>query len=113
MQSIDRTMAGIDVHKKMLAVVIRRECGEQAESEKRKFGTTRCEIQSLHAWLEAHQVSEVVMESTAQYWRPVWMALESEFKLTLAQRAPHERDAAVSGTRPMPGESRSGCCLRI
>src|SRR5215472_14095994 len=25
------------------------------------------------------------MESTAQYWRPVWMALEGEFRLTLAQ----------------------------
>src|SRR5438270_1974094 len=35
------------------------------------------------------------MESTAQYWRPVWMSLESEFNLTLAQarstRAPRGR----------------------
>jgi transposase len=35
------------------------------------------------------------MESTAQYWRPVWMALEGQFTLTLAQarstRAPRGR----------------------
>jgi transposase len=35
------------------------------------------------------------MESTAQYWRPVWMALEGQFALTLAQarstRAPRGR----------------------
>jgi hypothetical protein len=35
------------------------------------------------------------MESTAQYWRPVWMTLEEEFTLTLAQarstRAPRGR----------------------
>jgi hypothetical protein len=36
-----------------------------------KFGTMRSEIGHLSAWLQ-HRVSEVVMESTAQYWRPVW-----------------------------------------
>ncbi len=38
-----RAIAGIDVHKKMLAVVIRRPCGERTEYEKRNFGTTRAE----------------------------------------------------------------------
>lgn len=54
MESVYRSLAGIDVHKKMLAVVIRRECGEQAGYEQRKFGTTRAEIQHLAAWLEVH-----------------------------------------------------------
>jgi hypothetical protein len=30
----------------------------------------------LADWLVAEQVEEVVMESTAQYWRPVWATLE-------------------------------------
>jgi len=83
MESVYRSIAGIDVHKKMLAVVIRRQCGERVEYEKRRFGTTRAEIQHLEAWLTARSVSEVVMESTAQYWRPVWYGLEPHFRLHL------------------------------
>ena len=49
MESVYRSMAGIDVHKKMLAVVIRRQSGEQIEYVKRKFGTTGAEIQHLAA----------------------------------------------------------------
>jgi len=95
MESVYRSVAGIDVHKKMLAVVIRRQLGEQAEYEKRKFGATHAEIQHLEAWLRAHGVSEVVMESTAQYWRPVWYGLEPHFRLHLTHplktRAPRGR----------------------
>ena len=72
MESVYRSIAGVDVHKKMLAVVIRRPRGEQVEYTKRKFNTIQAEIAHLEAWLQAHGVSEVVMESTAQYWRPVW-----------------------------------------
>ena len=78
-----RHLAGIDVHKKMLAVVVRRERGERIEYEKRKFSTTQKEIQHLAAWLQQEQVGEVVMESTAQYWRPVWYGLEAHFRLHL------------------------------
>ena len=43
-------------------------------------------------FLDKHNVTDVAMESTAQYWRPVWMTLESEFTLTLAQaRSTRER----------------------
>lgn len=76
-------VAGIDVHKKMLAVVIRRPNGTEVEYIKRKFGTMRCEIQHLAAWLQQEGVTEVVMESTAQYWRPVWYGLEGHFQLHL------------------------------
>lgn len=37
------------------------------------------------AWLQQQQVREVAMESTAQYWKPVWIALEPHFRLHLAQ----------------------------
>jgi len=94
MESVYRSTAGIDVHKKMLAVVIRRE-SEPVQYVQRKFGTNRLDIQHLGAWLQAHGVSEVVMESTAQYWRPVWMGLEPLFGLHLTHplktRAPRGR----------------------
>jgi transposase len=78
-----RSLAGIDVHKRMLAVVIRRDQAEQPCYERRKFGTTQSEIQHLLAYLQLHQVTEVVMESTAQYWRPVWYGLEAHLQLHL------------------------------
>ena len=90
-----RCIAGIDVHKAMLAVVIRREPNEKVEYLKRKFGTTRSEIEHLAGWLRHEQVEEVVMESTAQYWRPVWNGLEAHFGLHLCHplkvRAPRGR----------------------
>jgi transposase len=78
-------VAGIDVHKAMLAVVVGR--SEQSEREwiRRKFGTTRLELEHLRAWLQQLEVHEVAMESTAQYWKPVWLTLEGHFQLHLAQ----------------------------
>jgi transposase len=95
MESVDHCIAGIDVHKKMLAVVIRKPAGQAVEYIKRKFGTTKNEIFHLVGWLQHHQVSEVVMESTANYWRPVWYGLEQHLKLHLTHplktRAPRGR----------------------
>jgi len=83
METVYSCLAGIDVHKKMLAVVVRREQNGKAEYESRKFGTTEREIRALAAWLQERQVREVVMESTALYWWPVWRGLEPHFTLHL------------------------------
>jgi len=74
-------IAGIDVHKRMLAVVIT-DIAEDVEFqfERRKVGTSPSELCRLADWLAAEQVEEVVMESTAQYWRPVWAALEQRWR---------------------------------
>ena len=112
MESVYRSIAGIDVHKKMLAVVIRRPSGEQVEYAKRKFGTTRAEIQHLEAWLRAQGVSEVVMESTAQYWRPVWYGLEPHFRLHLTHplktRAPRGRKSDFRDAQRLADRWSSG-----
>jgi transposase len=78
-------LAGIDVHKKMLAVVVANAGDLELQFECRRFGTTVSELRHLSAWLQEHAVREVVMESTAQYWRPVWLALEGQCRLHLAQ----------------------------
>src|SRR5258708_405851 len=71
-------IAGIDVHKKMIVVVIADVMSEGAEYdfEQRKFGATPTELQILAEWMTQQEVQEAVMESTAQYWKPVWGALE-------------------------------------
>ena len=74
-------IAGIDVHKKVLAVVV---CDVEIESEfkfeRRMFGTNPEQLRSLATWLVEQEAEEVVMESTAQYWRPVWESLERYWK---------------------------------
>jgi transposase len=70
-------IAGIDIHKKMVAVVIADvEVAETWRFERRQMGTTPNQLRALAAWLVEREVDEAVMESTAQYWRPVWEALE-------------------------------------
>src|SRR5512133_3979301 len=70
-------IAGIDVHKRMLAVVVADVATEgDYEFERRQFGANPDELRRLADWLIAQNVQEVVMESTAQYWRPVWNTLE-------------------------------------
>ncbi len=70
-------IAGIDVHKKMLAVVVADIAVEgEYKFSRRRVGTRPSELRALAEWLVAEGVDEVVMESTAQYWRPVWEALE-------------------------------------
>jgi transposase len=78
-------VAGIDVHKAMLAVVVGVVEPQEIRWKRQRFGTTNSEIKRLSDWLAEQQVSEVAMESTAQYWRPVWIALEGRFQLHLAQ----------------------------
>ena len=85
--------AGIDVHKKMLAVVIDQGNGV---FERQRFGTLPNEIVRLAEWFQEHQVTEVVMESTAEYWKPIWNYLEKHFTLHLAQA---QSNAAPQGRK--------------
>src|SRR5216684_1002624 len=74
-------IAGIDVHKRMLAVVVSNvEVERELQFERRMFGSNPEQLRSLAAWLVAQEVEEVVMESTAQYWKPVWGARERYWK---------------------------------
>ena len=74
-------IAGIDVHKRMLAVVVSNvEVESEFQFEQRMFGGNPEQLRLLAAWLLEQEVEEVVMESTAQYWKPVWGALERYWK---------------------------------
>src|ERR1022692_1672513 len=74
-------VAAVDVHKKMLAVVVADVGGEgEYQYERRKFGATPDQLHVLAQWLVQQEVEEVVMESTAPYWKPVWGALERYWK---------------------------------
>src|SRR6202162_3441019 len=89
-------IAGIDVHKKMLAVVV---CDVEVDGEYQfervRYSSSPEHLRLLADWLMAQQVEEVVMESTAQYWNPVWGALERYWKPICQKR---EGAGPMSGT---------------
>jgi len=88
-------IAGIDVHKRMLTVVVCDvEVGSEYEFERQQYGSTPSHLRLLAAWLVEQEVEEVVMESTAQYWKPVWAILERYWKPLQQGR---------EGARPMSG----------
>jgi transposase len=88
-------IAAMDVHKRMLAVVVSDvEVDGEYQFERRPFGTTPGALRQLADCLTEQQVEEAVMESTAQYWKPVWGTLERFWKPTCQNR---------EGARPMSG----------
>lgn len=96
-------IAGIDIHKKLLVVVIADAAKPDVSLQSRRFGTGSAELRHLSAWLSEYGVVEAVMESTAQYWKPVWMELEPHMRLHLAQaqsnKAPKGRKSDLADAK--------------
>lgn len=81
--------AGIDVGKKWLAIcVMTGPANGEARSEIRQFGTTVPELKRALEWIVSEQCTDVIMESTGSYWKPVFNVLEGSVKVALAN--PHE-----------------------
>jgi transposase len=100
---MSQNIAGIDVHKKLLVVVIVDRTRPDVVLQSRRFGTGSGELRQLSAWLCQYGVEEAVMESTAQYWKPVWMELEPHLRLHLAQaqsnKAPRGRKSDLADAK--------------
>jgi transposase len=79
MEVVYERCAGLDVHKKSIVVcrIIPAEEGWQKET--RRFGTMTQDLLALSDWLRAGRVTQVAMESTGVYWKPVYNILENEF----------------------------------
>jgi transposase len=77
--------AGLDVHKDVVVACVRiAQPAGQASQEVRSFATTTTELCELADWLNAHEVTHVVMEASGVYWKPVWHVLEETLELVLA-----------------------------
>ena len=71
------------------------EVDDEYQFERRWYGSTPEHLRLLSEWLVEQQVEEVVMESTAQYWKPLWSALERDWKPSSQKR---EGAGKMSGT---------------
>ena len=85
-------VAGLDVHKKTV-VATRMHIGadERLDWETQTFGTTTPDLLVLHDWLAEWSCTHVAMESTGDYWKPVFNLLEDDFEVLLvnAQHVKH------------------------
>ena len=74
--------AGLDVHKKVVVAcsLIQVPSGKLKRTI-RSFGTTTAQLLSLSDWLNAQQITQIAMESTGEYWKPIYNILESNFEI--------------------------------
>src|SRR5258708_1756653 len=89
--------AGLDVHKKTVKVcMLIRQADGQPHKEFRTYGTTTRELLELADWLKEQGCTQVAMEGTGVYWKPVYNLLEGSFEL-LVVNAQHIK--AVPGRK--------------
>ena len=69
---------GLDVHKDTVVATIK---GSDFETQTKTFLTFTDDLYSLVEWLQEHHITDVVMESTGVYWRPVYAILEDYFRV--------------------------------
>ena len=84
MRAIYERVAGLDVHKKVIVACVRvlLPSGD-SQMEKRNFGTMTADLLALSDWLLSHEISHVAMESTGEYWKPVFNILENNFEVII------------------------------
>jgi transposase len=81
--------AGLDVSKADVKACVRVPGKRRGtwHREVRTFATTTSALLGLRAWLSSFRVTAVGMESTGQYWRPVYYLLEDAFECQLLNPA--------------------------
>jgi len=92
---IVRRPAALDVHKEQVTACVRFPVADGTRAQEvRQFRTTVGGLLVLHDWLKAHGVTQVAMEATGVYWKPVWAVLEDSFELLLVN-ARHVKQVAL------------------
>jgi len=81
---IYKRVAGLDVHKKTVVATRMQVTGEgKLDWQTETFGTTTPDLLKLHDWLLEWSLSHVAMESTGDFWKPVYNVLEDTFEVVL------------------------------
>jgi transposase len=77
--------AGLDVAKDEVVACMRVPDGHGGrDQEVRTYPTFTSGLEALADWLAGERVTQVVMEATGQYWKPIWYVLEERgFELLL------------------------------
>jgi len=82
--------AGLDVGKDEVVACVRVPDGRRGRrQETRTFTTFTSGLEALADWLTDEAITDVVMEATGQYWKPVWYVLEERSLDLLLVNARH------------------------
>src|SRR6201988_5002150 len=85
MQSLVERGCGLDVHQATvvacLLIVLK---SGKVQKEMRTFGTSTRELLGLRQWLLAEGCTQVAMESTGVYWKPIYAILEGTLEIVVA-----------------------------
>lgn len=80
METIVSRVCGLDVHEASVVACVLIDGGKKRGLKKvRTFTAMRSDIVALRQWLLEEGVTQVVMEGTGIYWRPVYETLEDAF----------------------------------
>src|SRR3954468_22290347 len=82
--------AGIDIGKDEVVACVRTPApgGRGRRRQTRTFSTFTGSLEAMADWFTGEGVTEIAMEATGSYWKPVWYVLEDrsfELKLGNAQ----------------------------
>jgi transposase len=84
METIVERPAALDVHKAQVTACVRVPGLDGGRvQEVAEFQTTVRGLLALRDWLAAHRVTQVAMEATGVFWKPVWHVLEDDFECLL------------------------------
>jgi transposase len=84
MDIVHRQCAGLDVHKKtVVATLLIEEEQGGLYKETRTIETMTADLLALSDWLMSKGVTHVAMESTGEYWKPIFYILENNFEVLL------------------------------
>jgi transposase len=75
--------AGLDVHKASETACVRGPAADGRAEHVESFASTVEGLLLLADWLDAHGATNVAMEATGVYWKPVWAVLEGRFACLL------------------------------
>ncbi len=92
MEAIRDRVAGLDVHRDVVAACVLVLHGQHRSRSKARFSTTTRGLGDLAAWLADFGVTTVAMEATGVYWKPVYYALEGLFDEVVLCNAHHVKN---------------------
>jgi hypothetical protein len=68
--------AGLEVHKKTVVVCVITPEAKGGQHTTRTFGTLTADLLQLSDGWQSQQVTQVAMESTGEFWKPIFNILE-------------------------------------
>ena len=98
MRVLHERCCGLDVHQKtVVACVLHTEPDGTVHRRVQTFGTMTADLLALADWLDGAGVTQIALESTGVYWRPIFNVLEDEGRTITLVNPQHIR--AVPGRK--------------